>query len=132
MFFDEKTVPDDVLVARIDGELAGYVRIGPATPLEASRHVLMVTGIAVDPELRRQGAGRALIEAAAAEAHRRGAKRLTLRVLGPNESARRLYESAGFAIEGVLRGEFFLDGRYVDDVLMALELDAHGRPAAVS
>ena len=26
------------------------------------------------------------------------------------------------AVEGVLRGEFFLDGGYVDDVLMARDL----------
>ena len=30
----------------------------------------------------------------------------------------------GFEVEGVLRGEFLLGGRYVDDVLMALDLTA--------
>ena len=43
-------------------------------------------------------------------------------MFSPNERARRLYESAGFVVEGVLREEFFLEGRYVDDVLMALVL----------
>jgi hypothetical protein len=47
-----------------------------------------------------------------------GARKLTLRVLGSNVRARRLYESCGFLVEGVLRAEFFLGGRYVDDVLM--------------
>ncbi|HUY70782.1 MAG TPA: GNAT family N-acetyltransferase [Gaiellaceae bacterium] len=121
-FFDEKTKPEDVLVATVGGEVAGYVRLGRATPLAASDHVAMVTGIAVDPARRRQGVGRALIDAALAEAGRRGARRLTLRVLGPNEAARRLYEAAGFAVEGVLREEFFLAGAYVDDVFMAREL----------
>ena len=46
----------------------------------------------------------------------------TLRVLGPNATARALYERAGFVVEGVLREEFHLDGRYVDDVLMARDL----------
>ena len=36
-----------------------------------------------------------------------------------NDRARRLYESCGFQIEGVLRDEFHLGGQYVDDVLMA-------------
>jgi RimJ/RimL family protein N-acetyltransferase len=36
----------------------------------------------------------------------------------------RLYEQAGFVVEGVLKGEFFLDGKYVDDMLMALDLTA--------
>jgi ribosomal protein S18 acetylase RimI-like enzyme len=122
-FFDEKTKPEDVLVAVAGGEIAGYVRLGRATPLAASDHVATVNGIAVDPARRRQGVGRALIDAALAEAGRRGARRLTLRVLGSNEAARRLYEVAGFAVEGVLRGEFFLAGAYVDDVYMARELD---------
>jgi RimJ/RimL family protein N-acetyltransferase len=47
---------------------------------------------------------------------------LTLRVLGGNDGARRLYASRGFEIEGTLRGAFLLDGDYVDDHLMALDL----------
>ncbi|MFE0320554.1 GNAT family N-acetyltransferase, partial [Streptomyces albogriseolus] len=35
---------------------------------------------------------------------------------------RTLYASEGFAVEGVLPGEFHLDGRYVDDVLMGQSL----------
>ena len=52
----------------------------------------------------------------------RRALRLTLRVLSHNTDARSLYTACGFEIEGVLRGYFRLDGRYVDDVLMALDL----------
>ena len=66
--------------------------------------------------------GRALLDAAVEEARRRGARRLTLRVLGANVAARRLYERSGFLVEGVLRGEFHLDGQDVDDVLMARAL----------
>jgi len=33
--------------------------------------------------------------------------------------AKGLYESCGFAVEGVLEDEFLLSGRLVDDVLMA-------------
>ena len=47
----------------------------------------------------------------------------SLRVLGENDAARRLYERAGYEVEGVLRGEFHLDGRDVDDVLMARPVD---------
>src|SRR5215475_3909908 len=91
-----------VLVAVVDGEVVGYVRVQPATRFRSSDHVLSVNGIAVDPARQGQGIGRALIEAAIAEARRRGARRLTLRVFSPNEKARRLYESAGFVVEGVL------------------------------
>jgi ribosomal protein S18 acetylase RimI-like enzyme len=121
-FFDERTDPTDVLVAVEHGEVAGYVRLGRASRFASSDHVVTVNGIAVDPAWQQKGVGRALIDAAAAEARRRGARRLTLRVFAPNEAARRLYESAGFVVEGVLRGEFFLGGQYVDDISMALEL----------
>jgi ribosomal protein S18 acetylase RimI-like enzyme len=121
-FFDERTSHEDVLVAVVGGEVAGYVRLNRASRFRSSDHVLTVNGIAVDPARQGRGVGRALIEAAIAEARRRGARRLTLRVFSPNEHARRLYESAGFVVEGVLREEFFLDGRFVDDILMVREL----------
>jgi RimJ/RimL family protein N-acetyltransferase len=44
-------------------------------------------------------------------------------VLSSNAPARRLYESVGFAVEGVLHGEFHLEGVYVDDVMMARRVD---------
>jgi ribosomal protein S18 acetylase RimI-like enzyme len=121
-FFDERTRPEDVIVATVDGRVAGYVKLGRVNELAASEHVRMVSGLAVGRGFQRRGVGRELVHAAIAEARAQGARRLTLRVLGPNEGARRLYEQAGFVVEGVQRGEFLLDGRYVDDVLMALEL----------
>jgi ribosomal protein S18 acetylase RimI-like enzyme len=123
-FFNDRTSVDDVLVARIGGELAGYVKLGPPTDALSNAHVQMVQGIAVAAAFRRRGVGRALVDAAVSEARGRGARRLTLRVLSHNEAALALYESAGFVVEGVQREEFFLDGRYVDDVLMALDLRA--------
>jgi ribosomal protein S18 acetylase RimI-like enzyme len=128
-FFDERTRPEDVLVALEDGEVAGYVRLAPVSPLESTSHVLQVNGIAVDPARQRRGVGRTLIDAAVGEARRRGARRLTLRVLGSNDGARRLYESAGFVSEGVLRAQFLLDGVYVDDVFMAFELTSQATRA---
>jgi ribosomal protein S18 acetylase RimI-like enzyme len=121
-FLNEKVEIRDVLVAELDGEVAGYIRIGRVFPIAASDHVLMITGIAVDPACQRRGIGRALLDAAVAEARARGVRRLTLRVLAHNEGAVRLYEQAGFVVEGVLRNEFFLDDVYVDDLLMALDL----------
>jgi ribosomal protein S18 acetylase RimI-like enzyme len=121
-FFDDRTRPQDVLVAEIDGAVVGYAKIGQAIPLRSHEHVLELKGLAVDPRHQRRGAARQLLEASAEAARDRGARKLSLRVLGPNANARRLYESCGFVVEGVLRDEFFLEGRYVDDVLMARDL----------
>jgi ribosomal protein S18 acetylase RimI-like enzyme len=112
-----------VLVAELEDGLAGYVKLGPVLPIPASDHVLEIKGLTVSPAHRRRGVARALMHAAIAEARAAGACRLTLRVLSHNEAARTLYAACGFEVEGVLRGFFRLDGRYVDDVLMTLPLD---------
>jgi ribosomal protein S18 acetylase RimI-like enzyme len=124
--FFRESGPDSTLVATLDSAIAGYVKLAPVLELDSNRHVLEIRGMAVAPSMHRRGVGRRLIEAAAAEARRRGARRLTLRVLAPNRGARALYEACGFEVEGVLRGEFLLGGSYVDDVLMALDLTAEG------
>jgi ribosomal protein S18 acetylase RimI-like enzyme len=121
-FFDERHRPGDFLVAALDGTLAGYIRLAHPTPLASNAHVLQIQGFAVAEKARGQGVGRALIRAAVDEARRRGARRLTLRVLGHNTPARKLYESEGFVVEGVLPEEFLLDGAYVDDVFMGRTL----------
>ena len=121
-FFDDGTRPEDVLVAEHDGVVAGYVRLGEGFGIPAHRHVVVIDGLAVDPDRQRLGIARLLVEAAVAEARHRGARKVTLRVLGPNTGARRVYERCGFVTEGVLRGEFHLDGTDVDDVLMARSL----------
>ena len=74
------------------------------------------------------GWGAGSTEACIEQARSRGARKLSLRVLGGNVAARRLYESCGFTVEGVLCEEFFLGGRYVDDVLMACMPDAVAGP----
>jgi ribosomal protein S18 acetylase RimI-like enzyme len=120
--FFERRSPGDVLVAERNSSPVGYTTLGHPTPLDGNRHVLHVQGLAVDPACQRQGIARRLLEAAVAEATRRGARKLGLRVLGGNAGARALYEASGFVVEGVLRDEFRLGGRYVDDVLMARAL----------
>ncbi|MFI2782343.1 GNAT family N-acetyltransferase [Streptomyces sp. ALB3] len=128
-FFDDLHPPGDYLVAEAvtgagDVLTAGYLRLGRPTPLACNAHVRQIQGLAVAGWARRHGVARALLRAAYAEARRRGAGRITLRVLGHNTAARTLYEAEGFAVEGVLPGEFFLGGRYVDDVLMGRSLTA--------
>ncbi|GGW83403.1 GNAT family N-acetyltransferase [Streptomyces lomondensis] len=121
-FFSEQHPLRDSLVAELDGVVAGYLRLGNATPLACNSHVRMVRGLAVAEEARGHGVARALLRAAAEEARRQGARRLTLRVLAHNTPARGLYESEGFVVEGILPEEFFLDGAYVDDVSMGRSL----------
>ncbi|MEU5412484.1 GNAT family N-acetyltransferase [Streptomyces clavifer] len=126
-FFDDHHRPEDYLVAGAatgSGEerVAGYLRLVRPTPLACNAHVRQIQGLAVAEWARGRGVARTLLRASFAEARRQGAGRLTLRVLGHNAPARALYAAEGFAVEGVLPGEFFLHGGYVDDVLMGRSL----------
>lgn len=117
-----RTDPADVLVAATDDRVVGFVKLARPTSMATNAHVLTIAGLAVAPEHQGAGIGRRLALAAIQEARVRGARRLTLRVLGSNRRARDLYSSLGFVVEGVLAEEFLLGGEYVDDVLMALPL----------
>ncbi|QGZ48615.1 MULTISPECIES: GNAT family N-acetyltransferase [Streptomyces] len=122
-FFDDRHRPENHLVAEAaDGALVGYVRLVPSTPLACNAHVRQIRGLAVAESARGRGVARALLRAAMAETLRQGGNRITLRVLGHNAPARALYASEGFAVEGVLPGEFLLHGAYVDDILMGRSL----------
>lgn len=124
--FFGSTSADEVLVAEYEGEAVGYAALGPVHKIQASSHVVELKSLAVHPDQQRRGIGRLLVRSAVEAARRRQARRLVLRVLGSNRPARRLYKECGFTVEGVLREQFLLDGRYVDDVLLALELTRRG------
>lgn len=122
-FFDERHLPAHYLVAESEeAGVLGYLRLVPPTPMPCNAHVRQIQGLAVAESARGRGVARTLLRAAADRARAEGARRLTLRVLGHNVPARALYESEGFAVEGVLPGEFFLAGGYMDDVLMGRSL----------
>jgi ribosomal protein S18 acetylase RimI-like enzyme len=122
-FFSLENPPGAHLVAEVNGRVAGYVRVKPVTSLPENAHVLGIAGLAVAPDSRGRGIASALLAAAEKHARDSGARKLSLRVLSTNEGALRLYERLGFAREGTLREEFLINGRWVDDVLMAKQLD---------
>ncbi len=126
-FFDSGHVPEDYLVAEVgiegaEDRMAGYIRVARPSPHATQAHVRQIQGLAVYEWARGRGVARALLRAAAVHARNQGARRLTLRVLGHNTAARSLYESEGFAVEGIMPEEFCRDGQYIDDVFMALSL----------
>ena len=121
-FFGTGNPPEAHLVAELNGSIVGYIRIKPPTPLPENAHVVQVQGLAVHPDARRQGVASGLLGAAEAALRERGTRKLTLRVLSTNQPAIRLYERLGFMREGALREEFCINGRFVDDVMMAKNL----------
>ena len=121
-FFSAKNPPEVHLVAEMDSTVVGYIRLKPPTDLPENAHVLQVSGLAVHPAARRRGIAAALLTASDQHARDRGARKLTLRVLSTNQPAVSLYDRLGYEREGVLRGEFVVNGADVDDVLMAKHL----------
>jgi RimJ/RimL family protein N-acetyltransferase len=79
-------------------------------------------GVAVRREFRGLGFGEALMRAGTEWARSVGVTRLKLGVFATNRPALSLYQKLGFVEEGRLKGEVILDGRPVDEVLMALSL----------
>lgn len=121
-FFTEDCTPDRVLVAEVDGAAAGYIRIDPFLSLPVAAHVLQINGFAVGPTWQRRGLASELVSAAITRARALGARKVTLRVLGTNLAATTVYRNAGFVEEGRLTDLFLLNGQYVDDVIMSLNL----------
>lgn len=123
-FFTSWRQPEDVFVAEIDGQVIGYARLGRHMRVASNEHVLHFDALAVSPAARGRGVASLLIDAAIAEARRRGVRKLGLRALSTNGTALKLYRKHGFIEEGRLHQEIKIpDGTYVDDVWMALFFD---------
>lgn len=84
----------------------------------ASEHVADL-GLMVAAEHRRQGIGRALMEAAEAWARGVGVRKLELHVFPYNEAAIALYEGLGYEREGYRRDHYRRADGFVDAILMA-------------
>lgn len=105
-----------------DGErLVGKLTID-ALPYPSLAHTFWIHAVYVHPDARGSGASGKLIRAAIDDARGKGALRIALWVNGANGHARRLYERVGFRQTGAVPGGIQVNGAYVDDVLMTLEL----------
>jgi ribosomal protein S18 acetylase RimI-like enzyme len=77
-------------------------------------------GMGVHKDFRRRGIGTRLINEAISRAKERGLERVELEVFASNTPAIKLYEKAGFVVEGVKKKARKLDGVYENMVQMAL------------
>jgi ribosomal protein S18 acetylase RimI-like enzyme len=123
-FFEGRRNVEDVIVAVGETGVDGYVHLARHIPVPQNAHVLHLNAIAIAQRAQGQGLSHRLVDAAIAEARRRGVRKLGLRALSNNTRAVHLYESHGFEIEGRMRQEMLLpDGSYADDLWFALFLE---------
>jgi len=105
-----------------DGEIVGRLSVGRDSH-PASAHVADI-GLMVAMTARRQGVGRALIEAAIGWARSTGVRKLELHVFPWNEAAIALYDALGFEREGYRKAHYRRgDGEFVDAILMAYTVE---------
>ncbi len=86
-----------VLLACVDGEPVGAAVCFTGFSTFAGRPFLNVHDLAVLPEHRGRGLGRALLDEAERRARARGCVKMTLEVHDSNAGAKRLYRDFGFA-----------------------------------
>ncbi|MGW5877289.1 GNAT family N-acetyltransferase [Nocardiopsis terrae] len=90
---------DEVLVALVDGRVAGtvaFVPWGPHSETARGPQEAEVRAFAVDPSVQRRGVGAALVGAVVDRAGQEGVSRLVLSTQTVMRGAQRLYEAHGF------------------------------------
>ena len=105
------------LLAEVDGEPAGYVKLGPLKLLvETNGQALLLDQLYVLKAHHGAGIAQHLMDWAIEEASRRGATRIYLTVFVDNHRARRFYDRYGF--EAVGRYDFMVGNQADEDIIM--------------
>jgi RimJ/RimL family protein N-acetyltransferase len=116
--FQEDAPPTTLwLAAEVDGRLVGGANFSRGGPSKNAHTASL--GVTVRKEFRGLGLGEAMMQAGIAWARSVGVAKLKLGVFATNTSAIALYHKLGFVEEGRLKNEVILEGRPVDELLMA-------------
>jgi putative acetyltransferase len=108
------------VIAEADGKVVGNSSVTRYS--RTSQSHLGMLGISVKADYRETGIGTEMMKVLIEESRKIGLKLLILDVFGTNDRARHVYEKAGFKEVGRVPGGLFRNGKYIDDVRMALQL----------
>jgi RimJ/RimL family protein N-acetyltransferase len=100
-----------------DSRPVGYVNVSDIDAVSGTCRI----GLAVfSPADRGKGYGRRIMDLMLGYCREwLNIRKVSLVVLADNKAAVALYEKCGFAVEGTLKDEYFLDGRYRSALIMA-------------
>lgn len=109
------------IVAQVEGDIVGSLTLRQSG-LKKMRHVREL-GMLVIEGYREIGVGRALMDYALKWAeNEKIVEKLVLGVFSTNRRAFQLYKHFGFRVEGVLKRQHILKGKYADEIRMGLFL----------
>jgi GNAT superfamily N-acetyltransferase len=95
-----QVVGDRIVVAELDGRVVGLAHLQVSPAIERDRPAAKLGALVVDEAQRGHGIGRALVEAAEAEARLRGCELLFLSTAEGRDDAHGFYESLGLELTG--------------------------------
>ncbi len=107
-------------VATVEDQVVGWVHLD-LPEADKLKHTARLT-VGVMDEYRGQGIGEKLLERGATWARERGFEKLYNSVPVTNETAMAFLESHGWRREAVRQDHYRIDGEYVDEVMMAVDL----------
>ncbi|WP_456276256.1 arsinothricin resistance N-acetyltransferase ArsN1 family A [Bacillus sp. AK128] len=107
-----------VMVAEIDGHIAGWASLNPYNMREAYRGVADLS-VYISRESRAKGVGTQLLDEIEKQACEQNFHKMILFTFPYNRLGQGLYRKRGFREVGVFRNQGILDGEYVD--VMAME-----------
>ena len=105
-----------ILVADVEGSVAGWLSLGPSRDADATSCDGEVYGLYVEPDSWSQGVGTALWTEAKKTLSALGYRVAKLWVLEANDRARRFYERQGFTPEPDMRKLYERDGATTPEI----------------
>ncbi len=111
---------NEFLVAEVDRSVVGFVGI---RRFGGNMSHVGEVGVMVHPGQQNKGIGTALLEACIHIARERGFERLEADTLAQNEAMVRIARKAGFVLEGKRRRRYKRGHTYLDEALLATNLN---------
>jgi len=109
------------VVAEVDDRLVGHVEVRLQGGYSKHKGIL---GIAIRNGYRDVGIGTEMMTEAEAQARKLGVKLMTLDVFATNGRAIHLYDKLGYGMVGRVPKGFLKEGAYIDDIIMAKEIQS--------
>lgn len=116
-WLDARGARHPVIVAESDGRVVGFGSLNVFNARAAYNHVADFS-LYVERSWRNKGVGGRLLQALTDRARRLGYHKMVLSAFPFNPAGLALYHKSGFRVVGVYKEQGFLDGRWVDTIIM--------------